>query len=285
MALFCRWICFLAFVYCTNDKHEGIFIMWKKCREVVKMRWLLLAKPQGMLKQRWRWQRTAHVPNPEMFRGLDLLEMRSSGKGLGTPTWPARPSDKWDVACPVLQEVTQSSLYWGHLLLYVELEQYLEIRHILLCGPSGRLIGCSFLSNHFQTSKDFCFLHPLLPEVCKFLHLHGTPQGPIYGFNLNNFIIVVVVTQLYSTFCNPTDCSMLGFSVLHYLLKFAQTSVHWVGDAIQPSHPLPPPPHALNLSQHQGLFQWVSSSHQVAEVLELQLQYQSFQWIFRVDFL
>ena len=65
---------------------------------------------------------------------------------------------------------------------------------------------------------------------------------------------------------------------------------HWVGDAIQPSHPLSPPSSsALNLSQHQGLFQWVSSSHQVARVLELQLQlqlhHQSFQWIFRVDFL
>ena len=62
--------------------------------------------------------------------------------------------------------------------------------------------------------------------------------------------------------------------------------VHWVGDAIQPFHPLlSPSPLALNLSQHQGLFKWVSSSHQVTKVLELQLQHQSFQWIFRVDFL
>ena len=63
------------------------------------------------------------------------------------------------------------------------------------------------------------------------------------------------------------------------------THVHWVGDVIQPSRPLlfPSPP-AFNLSQHQGLFQRVSSSHQVAKVLEFQLQHQSFQWIFRVDF-
>ena len=74
---------------------------------------------------------------------------------------------------------------------------------------------------------------------------------------------------------NPLDCSMPGFSVLHYLLEFAQTHVHWDGDAIQPSHLLlPPSPPALNLSQHHGLFQWVSSSHQVAKVLELQLQHQ-----------
>ena len=62
--------------------------------------------------------------------------------------------------------------------------------------------------------------------------------------------------------------------------------VHWIGDPIQPSHPLPSPsPPAFNLSQHQGLFQWVGSSHQVAKVLELQLEHQPFQWIFRVDFL
>jgi len=69
----------------------------------------------------------------------------------------------------------------------------------------------------------------------------------------------------------------------HY---FTQTHVHWMGDAIQSSRPLlPSSPYALNLSQHQGLFQRVSSSHQVARVLELQLQHKSFWWIFRVDFL
>ena len=73
------------------------------------------------------------------------------------------------------------------------------------------------------------------------------------------------------------DCSMLGFPVFHYLSEFTQTHVHWVGDAIQPSHPLSPSsPPAVNLSQHQGLFQWVSSSHQVAKILELQPQHQSF---------
>ena len=77
-----------------------------------------------------------------------------------------------------------------------------------------------------------------------------------------------------------------GFPVLHYLLEFAQTHVHWVNDAIQPSHPLLLSSlSALNLSQHQGFFQWVSFSHQVAKVLELQLQHQSLKWIFRVDFL
>ena len=85
--------------------------------------------------------------------------------------------------------------------------------------------------------------------------------------------------------CNPMDGSTPGFPVLHYPPGFAQIHVHWVSGAIQPSHPLPSPsPPALNLSQHQGLFQWGASSHQVAKVLELQFQHQSFQWIFRVDF-
>ena len=75
-------------------------------------------------------------------------------------------------------------------------------------------------------------------------------------------------------------------SVHHQLPEFTQTHVHWVGDAIQPSHPLSSPSlPALNLSQHQGLFKWVHSSDQVAKGLEFQLQHQSFQWIFRTDFL
>ena len=65
----------------------------------------------------------------------------------------------------------------------------------------------------------------------------------------------------------------------------SQTLVHWVGDAIQPSYPLSSPSPAFSPSQHQGLFQWDCSLHQVAKVLEFQLQHQSFQWIFRADFL
>ena len=76
-----------------------------------------------------------------------------------------------------------------------------------------------------------------------------------------------------------------GFSVHHQFPELAHTHVHQISDAIQPSHPLSSPsPLAFSLSQHQGLFQWVSSSHHVAEVLELQLQHQSFQWIFLISF-
>ena len=98
---------------------------------------------------------------------------------------------------------------------------------------------------------------------------------------------------LRSTFC---CCCSVAQSFLtlqppelqHARLRCPSLSphIHWVDDAIQPSHPLSPSsPPALNLSQHQGLFQWVISSHQVAKVLELQLQHKSLQWIFTVDFL
>ena len=79
------------------------------------------------------------------------------------------------------------------------------------------------------------------------------------------------VTQSCQTLGNPMDCSTPGLPVHHQLLEFTQTHVHWVSDAIQPSHPLSSPsPPTFNLSQHQGLFKWVSSLHQVAKVLELQ---------------
>ena len=82
------------------------------------------------------------------------------------------------------------------------------------------------------------------------------------------------------------DCSTPGFPVHHHHPELAQSHVHWVSNAIHLSHPLSSPsPPALNLSQHQGLFQWISSSHQVVKVLEFQLQHQSFQWILRTDFL
>ena len=93
------------------------------------------------------------------------------------------------------------------------------------------------------------------------------------------------VAQSCPTLCDPTDCSTPGLPVHHQLPEFIQIHVHWVSDAIQPSHPLSSPSPALNLSQLQGLFKWVSSSHQVAKVLEFQLQHQSFQWTLRMDLL
>ena len=94
------------------------------------------------------------------------------------------------------------------------------------------------------------------------------------------------VAQSCPTLCDPRDWSMQGLPVHHQLPEFTQTHVHWTGDAIQPSHPLSSTsPPTFNLSQHQGLFKWVSSSHKVAKVLEFQFQHQSFQWTFKTDFL
>ena len=92
--------------------------------------------------------------------------------------------------------------------------------------------------------------------------------------------------QSCPTLCDPMNRSTPGLPVHHQLPESTQTHVHWVGDAIQPSHPLlSPSPPAPNLSQHQGLFKWVSSLLQVAKILEFQLQHQSFKRTFRTDFL
>ena len=94
-----------------------------------------------------------------------------------------------------------------------------------------------------------------------------------------------LVTQLCPTLCDPMDCSTPGFPVHHQLLELAQTLVHWVGDAIQPSHPVVPFSSHLPSFPASGSFPVSRSLHQVAKVLEFQLQHQSFQWIFRVAFL
>ena len=101
-----------------------------------------------------------------------------------------------------------------------------------------------------------------------------------YSVQLSSF------AQSCLTLCDPMNCSMPGLPVHHQLLEFTQTHVHRVGDAIHPSHPLSSPfPPAPNPSQQQSLFQWVNSLHEVAKVLEFQLQHQSFWWTPRTDLL
>ena len=96
----------------------------------------------------------------------------------------------------------------------------------------------------------------------------------------------ISVAQLCPTLCNPMNRSTPGLPVHHHLPEFTQTHVHRVHGAIQPSHPRSSPsPPAPNPSQHQSLFQWVNSSHEVAKVLKLQLQHHSFQRNPRVDLL
>ena len=104
--------------------------------------------------------------------------------------------------------------------------------------------------------------------------------------NFNMVVYFWFSHSVMSDSLRPQDYSTPGLPVHYQHPEFTQTHVHWVGDAIQPSHPLSSlSPPIFNLSYHQGLFKWASSLHKVAIVLEFQLQHQSFQWIFRTDFL
>ena len=119
---------------------------------------------------------------------------------------------------------------------------------------------------------------PVLMADSLLLSRQGNPMVPSVQFSS--------VVQSCLTLCNPVNHSTPGRPVHHQLPKFTQTHVHRVGDTIQPSRLLSSPsPPAPNPSQHQGLFQWVKSSHEMAKVLEFQLQHQSFQWTPRTDLL
>ena len=123
-------------------------------------------------------------------------------------------------------------------------------------------------------------IEPMSPALASGFLTARPPKKPFLQYQFSS------ATQLCLTLHDPMNHSMPGLPVHHQVLEFAQIHVHWVGDTIQPSHPLSSPsPPAPNPSQHHGLFQWVNSSHEVAKVLEFQLQHQSFQWIPRTDFL
>ena len=112
---------------------------------------------------------------------------------------------------------------------------------------------------------------------------YGSPAFSKSNLNIWKFSVQFSHSVL-SDSLQPHELQTPSLPVHHQLPEFTQIHVHWVSDAIQPSHPLSSPsPPALNLSQHQGLFKWVSSLHQVAKVLKFQLQHQSFQWTLRTD--
>ena len=126
-------------------------------------------------------------------------------------------------------------------------------------------------------------------EFGEYMYMYGWVPL-VFIWNYHNIFVTgsqfSSVTQSSPTLCDPMNHSTPGLPVHHKHPEFIQTHVHWVHDSIQPYRPLPSPSlPALNLSQHQGLFQWVSSSHQVAKILEFQLQHQSFQWTSRTDLL
>ena len=124
-----------------------------------------------------------------------------------------------------------------------------------------------------------------------FVLLRNIPGYLYQVFNLFNFWwifvlfpVIVIQSPNHIRLCNPMDCRMPDLPVPHHLLKFAQVYLHFISDAIQPSHPLVLSSPVLSLSQYLELFQWVSCSQQMTKILEFQLQHQSFQWVFRIDF-
>ena len=171
---------------------------------------------------------------------------------------------------------------------------------------SVQLLSCVWLCNPMDCSTPGLPVHHQLSEPTQ-THVYcvsdviqpsyplSSPSPPAFNLSQHQglfqwvssshqFSSVQFSHSVVSNSLQPMDCSMPGLPVHHQLPESTQIHVQWVDDAIQPSHPLSSPsPPALNLTQHQGLFKWVSSSHQVAKVLEFQLQHQSFQWTPRTD--
>ena len=190
-------------------------------------------------------------------------------------------------------------------LLYSRVISYTHIYLLFLYFPlwfiTGYRVKCVYSLKKYLFIHSFISLHLVLVVACRIFSCSIWDLVPwprielrplaLGAQNLSHWITreapkVIVVQSLSCIRLLAilwTLYSMPGFLVHHSLPELTQTHVHWVGDAIQPSHPLSSPSPALNLAQHQGLFHWIGSSHQLAKVLEL--QHQSFQWILRVDFL
>ena len=205
-----------------------------------------------------------------------------------------------DCSTPASLSITNS---WS-LLKLRSIESVMPSSHLILLSPFPPAFNLSqhqglfrWVSFHIRWTKYWSFSFRISPS---------NDYSGLISFRINCFDLAVqgtlksllqhhtskTVTNTFSsvaqsspTLCDPMDCSTPGFLVLQHLLELAQIHVHRVSDAIQAFHPLSSPSPAFSLSQHQGLFQWVSSSHQVAKVLELLLQRQSFWWVFRADFL
>jgi len=202
--------------------------------------------------------------------------------------WPHKKNNSWkylseDLSC----RSSPSSPHSQHPLTCHLTPAEHRVPHF--CSTLESFQGMLKISNCSSTWFDSCrgkWQVPIcswqpLEEALKFQILSlFSPSAPTVSTHLPPYLRnCCSVAQSCPTVWDPMDCSTPGFPVLHYLLEFAQNHVHWVGDAIQSSCPLSSPsPPAVNLSQHQGLSQWIISSHQVAKVLEL--QHQSFQWIF-----
>ena len=243
-------------------------IMWVRCLVLWSVRILPLNHPCTSNA----WYCVWHITSIQRMLSLRIINIFTSTVchyvAIGywsQQTWRCSCSARW------ADNVGQSSGLWTA-----------EIPNLLILNQAYLEAWSSLIKCHFQFPP---WIHnfkevpiPLKAALSIFkILLNCSRETPIQFSS---------VTQSCLTLCNPVDSSTPGFPVHYQLPELSQTQVHQVSDAIQPSHPLiSPSPSAFNLSQHQGLFQGVSSLYQVARVLEFQLQYQSFKWTLRTDLL
>ena len=192
----------------------------------------------------------------------------------------------FNIYVPIYESIDLSMYWpiWLNCLGSFRLTTKLRIRYknvlYILCSHMVQSLPLSTSSS--RAAHLLLNLHGLPPQSTLCIKAHSWLSA-----GLNKCVVVVELRSHIWLFMTPwTAASTPGLPVPHHLPKFFQVQVHCIGDAIQPSHLLvSSSSSALNLSQHQGLFQWVSYSHQMTKILGLQLQHQFFQWVFRIDFL
>ena len=174
---------------------------------------------------------------------------------------------------PFLKTFAIQRMIWGPTAqtlsgAWLESQHLKSLLHLLIQNFSHKILSWFFVWEALlRLTLDFirCYLlSKTLPE--SFHKAEVFSLQPMHAY-LTAFCCSVA--QSHPPACDPMNSSTPGFPVLHCLSEFAQTHVCWVGEAIQPSHPLSPPSPAFSLPKHQGLFLWVGSSHQVAKRLEL----------------
>ena len=202
-----------------------------------------------------------------------LSEWSESCSVVSDSLWPHRLYNPWNSPCQNTG-VGSLSLLKGIFPTQGSNPALLHWRQILY--------QLSYPGSPSKKKKIFFWTHTNPIDPNSSLFLSHSPTSLSCRKQLTDLLPFNSVTQW--CLIDSIDGSTPSLPVHHQLPEFTQSHVHWVGDAIQPSHPLlSPSPPAFKLSQHQGIFKWVSFSHQMAKVLEF--QHQPFQWIFRTDFL